>query len=375
MKIRYFSKNEENSEELSKKLTNHQIISQIFGNTKSIKGQGQLHLMSDAMPRIQQGRMSKHWVFTINNYTDVDYVRNHHTVNYIIHGREVGTDGTKHLQGYVFFKNRKRLTAVKKLFPRAHLEIKRGTAQEAIDYCKKDGDFDQEGTPPVNDLPGNTGERWQLACDLAEQGKFDEIPRDLWIRYIHAFLRIRQLKASTPDKLATINNLWIVAPSGYGKSTYAWNKFPEAYDKMPNKWWIAYKDEKVVILDDWSPKECEYMSYYLKRWADAFPFMAETKGSGRFIRPVKFVVTSQYNIDECFDDWRVIEAIKNRFNVLELTKWEERVAEANLLQVDEVLDDAPEPDDDEDITTVYRRLQFATMRQTPEFRFTPRTNQ
>ena len=281
---------------------------------------------------------SKHWCFTINNPTEEDDV-NPDDFEYIIIAQEVGKDGTPHLQGYVVFKIRKYLTGAKKMFLRAHLEIMRGTSEQAIHYCKKPvpdctckhcikakdqvPDWIEAGTVPKTNSERMTS-RWAESRKLAEEGNFDDIAPDMWIRYIHSFLRIRQLKAKTPDKLGKRSNLWIVAPSGYGKSTYAWENYPDAYDKMPNKWWLAYKDEETIILDDWSPKECEYMSYYLKRWADVFPFMAETKGGGKFIRPTKFVVTSQYTIKECFDDPKVVEAIQNRFKVLELQDWRER---------------------------------------------------
>ncbi|GIY53054.1 hypothetical protein CDAR_397221 [Caerostris darwini] len=40
-------------------------------------------------------------------------------------------------------ENSLRLSAAKNILPAAHLEISRGTPQEASDYCKKDGDFSE----------------------------------------------------------------------------------------------------------------------------------------------------------------------------------------------------------------------------------------
>lgn len=46
--------------------------------------------------------------------------------------------GTLHYQGYVSFNVVKRLTAVKKILPRAHWEPRIGTPKQCINYCTKE---------------------------------------------------------------------------------------------------------------------------------------------------------------------------------------------------------------------------------------------
>lgn len=60
---------------------------------------------------------------------------------YWVIGKEVGEQGTPHLQCYFNFKNQKRFSTLKKAVPRAHWEKARGTVQENLKYCSKDGDF------------------------------------------------------------------------------------------------------------------------------------------------------------------------------------------------------------------------------------------
>lgn len=83
--------------------------------------------------------------FTINNYTDIDVqaLRNMYTecCKYIICGLEVGESGTPHIQGYAEFKDSMELHNIKKHMPRAHIEKRKGTAEQADMYCQKDGRF------------------------------------------------------------------------------------------------------------------------------------------------------------------------------------------------------------------------------------------
>ncbi len=254
---------------------------------------------------------------------------------YLIVGREVSpTTGTPHLQCYVVFKGRKRITGVRKLFPRAHIEDCKGTPIQNIIYCSKDDDFEEYGTIPrtAQQVLQN---KWDDAFRNAKIGNFDAIPNDMLIRYYHAFKRIHQDNPVDVNPLLVKENVWIFAPSGYGKSTYARAKYPDFYDKSPNKWWTGYKGQPTVLCDDFGPKQCEYLGWYIKRWADLFPFPIETKGGGKAaIRPKRIIFTSQYHPRDCFEDILVADAVMNRFTVLELERWEVR-----QLRTEEEIDD------------------------------------
>lgn len=95
---------------------------------------------------------SRHWVFTLNNWTADDETRLEalaSTVTYLVYGYETAETGTPHLQGYVCFSTVKRATAVKTAIgARAHVEVKRGSPKEASDYCKKEGLFKEFGSLP-----------------------------------------------------------------------------------------------------------------------------------------------------------------------------------------------------------------------------------
>jgi len=89
---------------------------------------------------------SRGYAMTINNYTEEEYelLKNElhsNTVESYVIGKEVGEKGTKHLQIYIYWKNGKSFNAMKKQFPRAHIEKAKGNKQQNYDYCKKEGDY------------------------------------------------------------------------------------------------------------------------------------------------------------------------------------------------------------------------------------------
>jgi len=96
---------------------------------------------------------AKNWCFTLNNYTEtqrdvLENVYSSGTISYIVFGLEVGEEGTPHIQGFVQFKKKLRMNQVKQQLGvggTVHLEVMRGNAQQASDYCKKEGNFSTYG--------------------------------------------------------------------------------------------------------------------------------------------------------------------------------------------------------------------------------------
>lgn len=83
---------------------------------------------------------SRQWAFTLNNYTEDEITQITQISGVkVIFGKEVGEQGTPHLQGYIEFSNAKTLTAVKKYLNlnRVHLEPSYKNRHANINYCSK----------------------------------------------------------------------------------------------------------------------------------------------------------------------------------------------------------------------------------------------
>lgn len=92
------------------------------------------------------------YVFTLNNPLHPDYVLlgdkttlRDLGVEFVGYGIESGTkNNTLHLQGVVILTRATTIRGLRKKFlSRAHFEEMRGTFDEAVEYCKKDGQYTQ----------------------------------------------------------------------------------------------------------------------------------------------------------------------------------------------------------------------------------------
>lgn len=91
-------------------------------------------------------QMSTFWSVTINNPDENDWaiIRNGYQdyCREIVHTKEVGEDGTEHIQAWVKLQRQQRFSFVKKLFPRAHLRCLNTAeyVQHTKEYCQKNDD-------------------------------------------------------------------------------------------------------------------------------------------------------------------------------------------------------------------------------------------
>lgn len=109
-------------------------------NSSNSSGENGEGVILEPLP-IKQISPAKNWCFTLNNYdqNDISSIINVFEVkNYII-GKEVGKEGTRHLQGFIIFKQKLR---PKNLFnQKIHWEKCKGSVQQNLNYCMKEGDF------------------------------------------------------------------------------------------------------------------------------------------------------------------------------------------------------------------------------------------
>lgn len=93
---------------------------------------------------IRNVERARGWCFTLNNAgkEEVDRLVKEMEPDpiYAVFGKEVGSGGTPHIQGFIYWENPQFFSKVKELVgERAHIEKLKGPVKKAAQYCKKEG--------------------------------------------------------------------------------------------------------------------------------------------------------------------------------------------------------------------------------------------
>lgn len=131
---------------------------------------------------------AKRWSFTFNNYTEINLVkivpilRNNCLCAFF--SKEIGESGTNHLQGYAEFKSKVRpVSLFKHITNSIHWEKSKGTREDNINYCSKDGELVfAHGLPiPVRTIMPSHFYKWQLSIyDLIKTKPDDRTINWFW---------------------------------------------------------------------------------------------------------------------------------------------------------------------------------------------------
>lgn len=252
---------------------------------------------------------------------------------YFVAGKEVCPETSRpHLQGYVYFTNQVsfRHVATTMFKGKAHVEVAKGDSLQNFAYCSKGGNFEEFGTRPMTQKEkGSSGRdkedaRWKEMNALARRGDFatlaERFPRESTV-YRSAFNAVLNDALGHKPALKTCAGVWIWGESGAGKSTLVRAVFKSLYLKGSHKWWSNYRNQPAVLWDDLGMRAAGDYADDLKRYGDKWEFEAEVKcGNLQAIRPLWFIITTQYPVESMWPDQETRDAINRRYKVIVMTK-------------------------------------------------------
>ena len=259
------------------------------------------------------------WCFTINNYT-IEEINACDEIecNYIIYGDEIGDTGTPHLQGYIEFENAKTLTSVRKsLGGRAHVEQRRGTPAQASDYCKKQGVFFERGKLSCQGQRTDIEETAEIVKNEGVIGVRDKKPK-MFIKYGRNIERLSELYFEPRTEKPEV--IWLWGTTGSGKTFEATLRSNNYYIHNGTKWWNGYRQQEVVILDDYCWDKSEQGFRYLLRLLDSYAIQVETKGGMVYFNSPIIYITCEFSPHDIFPEGNMLNQVLRRIDFIKECK-------------------------------------------------------
>nr|WAE42341.1 MAG: replication associated protein [Cressdnaviricota sp.] len=268
-------------------------------------------------------KRTRNWTFTLNNYTaeeearfqSADWVKQ---ISWFIYGHEEGEDAhTPHLQGTVVFFNAKTFTQVRSFFgERFHVEQRKGTLEQNIAYCSKEGKFIEYGTRPKQ------GSRTDIADVKKRILKGDPLGSIIMDAPSYQSARHAELlfkyQPMPPEQKRSI--MWYYGSTGTGKTRLAVTESKGDYwiAQSSLKWWDGYVGQKYVILDDFRADFCTF--HELLRITDRYPYRVQVKGASLWLQPstTHIIFTSAYPPDKIYKTREDIGQLLRRIDSVKL---------------------------------------------------------
>lgn len=277
-----------------------------------------------AVENAPNGFKSRGMVFTSFNM-NAPPIFEESSMRYLVFGtEECPTTKRMHYQGFVYWNNPRSAAALAKRW-KCWVRASKGTPEQARAYCIKDGNYKEFGILPRQ---GARTDLETLAHKLLEgTTTVDEIcvkEPETFHQYGRTLSRLEDIRLRQAKRTEMTTCTWYVASTGKGKSKKAMEDIDgKDYYVVPqdNGWWDEYRQQEVVVFDDFRGSHMEYSQ--MLRLIDWTPF-ATVKRRNRGAIPFTskhVIVTSSMTPEECYHNLHSadkVDQLLRRVNVVHL---------------------------------------------------------
>lgn len=246
---------------------------------------------------IDGNRVHKSYMYTINNYDENDVKRlQAMECTYHVFGREVGEQGTPHLQGCITFKKGMRFNAAKRVL-KGHLTVPK-VIEAARNYCLKDGDVYVKD----NRHQGSRSDLLALAQYVKTGKRISSTAMEYPVEFIKYHRGIEKLTNIVFSQRSTVGDrrvIWVYGPTGSGKSYPIFQSNANAWSSGDRlEFFNGYENQEVAIFDDFRGSTCRF-SFFL-RLLDVYPLTVDVKCGHVAWTPSTIYITSCHAPDKCY---------------------------------------------------------------------------
>ncbi len=303
-----------------------------FGLATTIFWAGKLVTVSIILMSSCQG---KFWTFTLNNWTQPEvthleegYERGDFT--YVGFAKEIGANGTPHLQGYVELPLKKHSSVVQQLIgARCSKERRKGTSSEARDYFALE--YNKNGKTKEAPAPEDLFEWGTLS--RSKQGRRSDIEdlhlalqskksmQEISNNHFRCFLQYGR----GIEKYIFVNSAsrcWETCVHVFhgvtktGKSRIVHERYPDCYevDTDPVQWFDGYSGQDVALFEEFTGSSASIKR--MLRLLDRYKCKVPIKGGYVQWAPRVVFITSNIPPDAWYGNAhpRHVDALKRRFN-------------------------------------------------------------
>lgn len=271
---------------------------------------------------------SKNWVFTINNYENIDLLLcqwrrllEQGKINYLVCQCERGDSGTPHIQGMLQCKNAISMQSAKtRTTQGAHVEVAI-RPKEARAYCMKE-DTREIGPWEIGQWRNEQGKRTdlELARQAIQEGATDAtLAKEHFSTFVkyHKGLSAARMHIQRPTNHYIPKQVTLFhGMPGTGKTYFCLVtlglKPEDIYVKdTRTKWWDGYSGQKTVVMDEF-PGSLSALDW--KLYLGEAMVALESKGGTTYSQYTTVYLTSNYAKEELFPNAREIdrEAVQRR---------------------------------------------------------------
>jgi len=200
--------------------------------------------------------------------------------------------GRRHIQFYCETRHPIKKTTVQAVLPDAHCEPARGDAAQNIAYCKKEGDWQEAGTPSPGQ--GSRSDLKAAVAALASGGITSVVSLypETFVRYSRGLQELDSRRKRPGIRSLDVH--WLHGSTGSGKThrVYGLEEADQLY-RVPSsdlRWFDGYSGEPAVLIDDFRSDGVSFN--WLLQLLDKYPLRVPVKGAFVWFQPARIYVTA-----------------------------------------------------------------------------------